>query len=346
MNFISINQFKKITKGTLAIVLASTFSFSSLVFANENATTQANYETVDLSALQEQLESTQEEAPSIIPGDFFYFAKITLEKIKLAITIDNAKEAELMATYASERLAEAAVLYGEGKEAEALEVIQTAIEYMESSQNVIDEETITEKEITNEQPSQETPEPATDESNNTDDSAVIEVEDNEDNPYAGAQDTLRNNIVALTAAMSHVGNDQARASLQKNIDKTYAKLAKKLAKLEKKYGPDENVSESNNPGTEETVVNTNTPAPITDISEPTNTNIADTAAKNSEAIGKEAVTVTAPPTIPSHTKTEVKSDKEHLKQVRESQHEKGKSVQAQQNNNERKEGNLTKKDNK
>lgn len=256
MNYFSINHLKKITKASLALVLASSITFSSIAFAEEAVTETTNsYETADLQELQTQLETTQEEVPSVIPGDFFYFAKIAFEKIKLAFTFDNAKEAELMATYASERLAEAAALYGEGKEAEALEVIQAAIEYIESSQAVIDEDGGTADTDTEESDTTTdgtTDEEVTEETNPDGETPVVEEENNdEQGEFAEIENTLRHNIIALTAAMEHVGNDKARASLQKNIDKTYAKIAKKLAKLEKKYGTTEPVEEENTEATEE-----------------------------------------------------------------------------------------------
>ncbi len=232
-------NFKKITKTTLALIFASSFIFPSLAFAEESTTETSTLETVDLQEVQTELENVQTETPSVVPGDFFYFAKIAFEKIKLAFTMDDAKEAELMATYASERLAEAAVLYGEGDEAKALEIIQTAIEYMEDSQNLVDSETPAseEDEVTND-------EPATNEDDevNTEDENTTPSEDentDEQEPANETETMIRNNIVALTAAMAHVGNENAKAQLQKNIDKTYAKIAKKLKKFEDKYGTNE-----------------------------------------------------------------------------------------------------------
>jgi hypothetical protein len=224
-----INRPNQIVKGVLAMTLAGTFAFSLPAFANESTEEQPVYETVDLEELQSQLENTQTEKPSVIPGDFFYFVKIAFEKIKLAITFDNAKEAELMAQYASERLAEAAALYDEGKKDEAVKVIETAIDFMEKTEAVIagdlatDETKATEATATEEGPSDEI-------------AARETQETDEQNPYAETEKMIRNNVLALSAAMNHVGNEKAQAALQKNIDKTFAKMAKKMAKLEKKYG--------------------------------------------------------------------------------------------------------------
>ena len=145
MKKLSNQEMKKIAKSTLALVLAGTFAFSPIAMAEEN---NSEVETVELQNVspeeieeaKTQVDELEDTNPSLIPGDFFYFAKIALEKIRLAFTLDNAKEAELLATYAAERLQEASALFAEGKEEEALKVIEAAVEYMESSQEIVDEE--------------------------------------------------------------------------------------------------------------------------------------------------------------------------------------------------------------
>ncbi|UYZ23366.1 DUF5667 domain-containing protein [Mesobacillus jeotgali] len=263
MKKLSNQEMKKIAKSTLALVLAGTFTFSPIAMAEGN---YSEVETVELQNVspeeieeaKTQVDDLEETNPSLIPGDFFYFAKIALEKIRLAFTLDNAKEAELLATYAAERLQEASALFAEGKEEEALKVIEAAVEYMESSQEIVDEEgskeedtdseeeTGTEEEVSSDEETES--EELTEDGNEPADDVVAEEPSDEDaeevseeeevvneDPFEEIEGMLRQNIVALKAAMEHVGNDNARAQLQKNIDKTYAKMAKKLAKLEGKY---------------------------------------------------------------------------------------------------------------
>lgn len=271
MKKLSNQEMKKIAKSTLALVLAGTFTFSPIAMAEENT---SDLETVELQTVspdeieeaKTQVEELEETNPTLIPGDFFYFAKIALEKIKLAFTFDNAKEAELLSTYASERLAEASALFAEGKEDEALEVIEAAVEYLENSQDIVDEETSNDEEDDTdlEDGTDSEDEAKSDEDTDSDEEAdsdekteegeapaddvVTEDPNNEDaeeeaeeeevvseDPFEEIEGMLRQNIIALKAAMEHVGNDNARAQLQKNIDKTYTKMAKKLAKLEGKY---------------------------------------------------------------------------------------------------------------
>ncbi|MBT2637389.1 DUF5667 domain-containing protein [Bacillus sp. ISL-39] len=261
MKKLSNQEMKKIAKSTLALVLAGTFTFSPIAMAEEN---NSEVETVELQNVspeeieesKTQVDELEETNPSLIPGDFFYFAKVALEKIRLAFTIDNAKEAELLATYAAERLQEASALFAEGKEEEALKVIEAAVEYMESSQEIVDEEgskevadseeTGTEDGVSSDEETES--EELTEDGEEPADEVIAEEPSDEDaeegseieevvseDPFEEIEGMLRQNIVALKAAMEHVGNDNARAQLQKNIDKTYAKMAKKLAELEDKY---------------------------------------------------------------------------------------------------------------
>jgi len=263
MKKLSNQEMKKIAKSTLALVLAGTFAFSPIAMAEEN---NSEVETVELQNVspeeieeaKTQVDELEDTNPSLIPGDFFYFAKIALEKIRLAFTLDNAKEAELLATYAAERLQEASALFAEGKEEEALKVIEAAVEYMESSQEIVDEEGSTEEDADSEEETGTEDEVSSDKETGSEeltedgeepaDDVVAEEPSDEDaeegseeeevvseDPFEEIEGMLRQNIVALKAAMEHVGNDNARAQLQKNIDKTYAKMAKKLAKLEDKY---------------------------------------------------------------------------------------------------------------
>ena len=266
MKKLSNQEMKKIAKSTLALVLAGTFTFSPIALAEEN---NSEIETVELQNIspeeveeaKTQVDELEETNPSLIPGDFFYFAKIALEKIRLAFTIDNAKEAELLATYAAERLQEASALFAEGKEEEALKVIEEAAEYMESSQNIVDDE-VSNEENTDSEEGTDVEDGATSDEDAKETDSVESTEDDEvpaddvvaeqpsdedaeevseeedvvsEDPFEEIEGMLRQNIIALKAAMEHVGNDNARAQLQKNIDKTYAKMAKKLAKLEEKY---------------------------------------------------------------------------------------------------------------
>ena len=184
----------------------------------------------------EQLED-EEEAPSLVPGDLFYFIKIALEKIKLAITIDDVKEAKLLATYAAERLAEADVLFAEGKEAEALEVIEHALEYLGDSEAIVDENTQAEDvdQNTNEDGTEaEENEVAVEEDNATgeeeEEEAVVEENEAAEDTEAvkAVKQLISQNIIALSAAMKKVKNETAKAALHKNIEKSEKKLAKKM----------------------------------------------------------------------------------------------------------------------
>jgi hypothetical protein len=195
--------------------------------------------TEETATPDEKMDNGDIEAPSLVPGDLFYFVKIALEKIRLAITIDDVKDAELLATYAAERLAEANVLFAEGNEAEALKVIEKALENLEGTEAVVNEVTQAEDVETNkEAEDQNTNKDGTETEKNEaveDSTEVSAVNTTEDTVgTAEVEELVSQNIIALTAAMEKVKNPTAKAALQKNIDKSYKKLAKKIAKLEEK----------------------------------------------------------------------------------------------------------------
>ena len=245
----------KIAKSTLAIVLAGSFAFSpALTFAAQETTNEENIEKIDLQTFssteeksteeseadikteetsatvvegkENQLEDIQEDVPSLVPGDFFYFTKIALEKIKLALTFNDVKEAELLATYATERLAEAEVLFSEGKEDAALETIKKALDHFESTETIIEDEKESDETSTDEE---------IDHNTSTNDRALVEDENKtEDESLVEVEKMVSQNILSLQAAMEKVKNPVAKAALEKNIKKSYAKLEKKLAKLEEK----------------------------------------------------------------------------------------------------------------
>ncbi|PAE31470.1 hypothetical protein CHI06_27840 [Bacillus sp. 7884-1] len=193
----------KITKGALAIILASTVVFPGAnVFADETTSETA---IIDLQE-DSNSDSDKVETPSLLPGDFFYFSKILIEKIRLALTIDDIKEAKLIADYATERLEEAEALFVDGNEEAALETMKKAIENMES---------------------------ADDQVTAVDDGASDEIVE-ENKEIGDVKEVLSQNIIALTAAMEKVKNPVAKAALQKNIEKRYAKVSKKMEKWEKK----------------------------------------------------------------------------------------------------------------
>ncbi|MBS4188976.1 hypothetical protein KHA94_01935 [Bacillus sp. FJAT-49705] len=257
MKFLSNKEMIKIAKSTLALVIAGGFTFSTTI-ASAEENNQEKYESVDLQKLTPpsastdvsakvdssnvkesliQQEESDKETPSLVPGNFLYFAKITLEKIQLALTFDQEKEAELLAKFASERLAEADALFAKGKEDEAIKVIEKALENIENADNIADE---------NKNPKQENEDGKTEGASSKDqnianndqsiDEVTVEDKGTEEDAIDEINELISQNIIALKAAMEKVKNPVAKAALQKNIDKSYAKLAKKIEKLDKKYG--------------------------------------------------------------------------------------------------------------
>ncbi|RFU70781.1 hypothetical protein D0469_04845 [Peribacillus saganii] len=246
MKILSTKEMNKIAKSALAMVIAGTFTFSATAaFADElksadqaasvelktevntQNTSGADVNTEEtLKEAETKLEEIKKENPTSLPGDFFYFTKTSLEKIKLALTFDKVKEAELLASYASERLAEAEALFDAGKEEEALNAIKKATAFMENAGKIVEEGSEKETETKD----QDSKESETEKS--TDDKTEIEDKETEDTKLEEVENKLSQNIIALKAALEKVKNPTAKAALKKNIEKSYAKLAKKLEKIE------------------------------------------------------------------------------------------------------------------
>lgn len=374
MKKLSNQEMKKIAKSTLALVLAGTFTFAPVAMAEEN---NSEVETVelqnvspeDLEEAKTQVDELEETNPSLIPGDFFYFAKIALEKIRLAFTFDNAKEAELLATYAAERLQEAGALFAEGKEDEALEVIEAAVKYMETSQGIVDEEVSEEEAADSEEGTDpedgSTIDEGTDDTDSeestedgvepADDVAAEEPVDEDaeegseeeevvsEDPFEEIEGMLRQNIIALKAAMEHVGNDNARAQLQKNIDKTYAKMAKKLAKLEEKYAevPVEEEETTTEPIELEPIVES-------DLLPADETPVVEEPAEETMPVNDDAavVPVVAPKAEKEQAKLERKAQKAAEKQERKEAKQQKKEVKHQAKQDKKAEKNSKKQENK
>ncbi|WP_326161009.1 DUF5667 domain-containing protein [Neobacillus niacini] len=191
---------KKIFKGALAIIVTSAVVFPATnVFADE---TTSEPPIIDLEA--DSRSSDKEQTPLLLPGDFFYFSKLLLEKIHLALTFDDIKETKLMAEYAGERLAEAEALFTEGNEEEAVETMKKAIDHIDKA-----EEHVT----------------------NVEEEASEEIVVDELNENKGCSFTKYYRSYCCNGKGE---KSVAKAALQRNIEKSYAKLAKKMEKREKK----------------------------------------------------------------------------------------------------------------
>ncbi|MBW3114119.1 MULTISPECIES: DUF5667 domain-containing protein [Bacillaceae] len=252
----------KIMKSSLAVLVASSISFpSSLAFANSNdenfdsikleqGTTNETVAVNDdamLNSAKKEIENLKEstETPSLLPGDFFYFAKVAIEKIQLAFTMDDAKEAKLLAEYASERLAEVEALFKDGKQEEAIDALNNAIEMIEQSEDQWSDDESEEDSTVEDKEEADSDETVVEEDDATDEDSVIEEEKADDtdieekteensDDMSEMEEMMAQNILSLKANLEKVKNPKAKAALQKNIEKSYMKLAEKLAKIEEK----------------------------------------------------------------------------------------------------------------
>lgn len=263
----SQKQLNNIAKGALAVVLAGSFTFTaSHVFADEPASQQDQYQTVDLQSGTNTGASTantdastannaasantatdttttnqttqSQVTPSLLPGDFFYFAKIAFEKIQLALTFNDVKKAKLLADFASERLAEAKALLASGNQDTALKTIDNALEDMKDADSKVDSQKQSETKTS--QANENTNADNSQSSTSAADQAKMDDSANQDNQAAAINNTLKQNIIALTAAMEKVKNPVAKAALKRNIEKSYAKLVKKFGETDPTIAKEDN----------------------------------------------------------------------------------------------------------
>ncbi|MFC7784624.1 MULTISPECIES: hypothetical protein [unclassified Rossellomorea] len=265
-----MTKHSKLMKSSLAVLVAGSISFSgSLAYANNDEKTfdtvtieqkgstgvTVNDEAMIDSAKTEIEKLEETETPSLLPGDFFYFAKLALEKVKLAFTMDDAKEAKLLAEYAAERLAEVETLFEEGKEEEAIEAINHAIEMIQRSSDELphseNEEASNDDSMgelegeTAEESNTEEKNSETEQTKESNEEGTPEEADSEEksDEMTEMEELMSQNIISLKANMEKVKNPKAKEALHNNIEKSYKKLAEKLAKLEEKWTKKANAKE-------------------------------------------------------------------------------------------------------
>ena len=229
---------KKITNLITTSMMASAliFSYGGSAFANEDTTATGTALTEETTTVQSTVvesdvtttETTQEgatvaktaeteatttdtitaetdeqlegEAPALVPGDFFYFVKTFMEKIRLSVTLDEFKEAQLLAEFATERIAEANALIAEGKTEEAAKLLQDAIATQETASKVLDQ---TKEEATNDDTQKEAEvatEETTKETSVTTEETVQVDEPEAEEDVVVVKSKLSHNIDALVAA--------------------------------------------------------------------------------------------------------------------------------------------------
>lgn len=369
----NVKNLNVLAKSSLAVMLAGTFTFSTPFIARAEENTKEKVETVDLQNLtydqtnqvtsekstdiskedkEENVEAVEALKPSLLPGDFFYFTKMVLEKIKLSLTFDDVKEAELLSKFATERMAEAEALLAEGKEDLAIEAIKKAMKDMEVVGDLVDDENSAGK------TSEDSKVGATEEvkpdgaAEGTTNSTTEEVkpdgaaegptnatteEVKPDGAAEGAtngttdeletdkttldeiEKSMRYNIIALTAALEKVKNPVAKAALERNIEKTYEKIAKQLEKLEKKVAKKAEKISTEKTKTDQAIESTE--GKVTETTNQNENAVTENSAQTEETQKTDQQNVPVQVTKPISPKHEHKEvEKETKKEERENKH--------------------------
>lgn len=183
---------------------------SAEVYNATTATAEEVVEKVEAPNGNENLE-VESETPALIPGDFFYFVKVMLEKIRLAVTVDDYKEAGLLAEFAGERIAEAKELIVEGEKEEAEKLLKEAITTQELASETL---------------------PVVEVSNLEGTEAAVTTEESNLSVEKEVESKLANNVDSLLLVLEKMENPKAQKAIMKNIEKSFKKLDKKFEKLE------------------------------------------------------------------------------------------------------------------
>lgn len=248
-------QLNKLAKSAVAVALAGTFTFSAVpVFAAGTTTGQDNYQTVALpsgttsgtnptSTTASATQTQTQEPPHLVPGDFFYFVKIVFEKIRLALTFDDTAKAKLLAGYASERLAEAHSLLAAGQQQTAANTINQALKDMQDADTMAGSLKQAQPANNDSQQADSQNGGTTQGTDNTSQAGQAKgnVQTKMDNQnWDEINNLLSQNIAPLTTVLNQVKNPVAKAAIERNIEKSYAKLIEKLdrmnARLTKRNG--------------------------------------------------------------------------------------------------------------
>lgn len=201
-------------KASLSTLLAcSTFLVATATFAEEGVLTvvkptadevQTPMQTLEpVETATNETEATDEseqtagtgadqEKPSLVQGDFFYFVKTTAEAIRLAIEANDLEKAKLLAEMAAERIAEAKVLIEEGEEEYTTDTLKKAVEQINQA-----------------------------------DELSKEVEGSK-SEQAEVQLKLGQRAESLALVLDKVKNPKAQAAIAKNLEKSFTKLAIKI----------------------------------------------------------------------------------------------------------------------
>ncbi|MFX3623688.1 MAG: DUF5667 domain-containing protein [Ectobacillus sp.] len=219
-----------LVKGTMATLLASsTFLGNTAVFA-------------DSGTMDGGDKVAETEAPSLVQGDFFYFVKTMVEKIQLALETNDLEQAKLLSEFAAERIAEAEVLIQEGKDEAVTDTLNRAAENLEKADELsgeakaeteeATEEAKAETEEATEEAKAETEEAAEEVKAETEEATKEATEEKEE--VAKVKAHIGHNVEALAKVLDKVKNPKAKAAIAKNIEKSFAKLANRIEKIQEK----------------------------------------------------------------------------------------------------------------
>lgn len=211
----TISEITPVEEATEAVTIDEPAGEEAVSEDTVSGEVSADSEVIDL---EEEVVLEQGD-PSVVPGDFFYFVKLMAEKVRLAFTFNDYKEAKLLAEFAAERISEANVLIADGKTLEAEELLKEAISTQELAEKTLETEVGTVAEDSEETVGGET---------------ELVTSDKAEDEETEVESKLAHNLDSLLVVIGKIENPKAQQAIMKNVQKTFAKLDKKFTKIEEK----------------------------------------------------------------------------------------------------------------
>jgi hypothetical protein len=165
--------------------------------------------------------------------NLFSYITTMNDQLKLALSEDQMERASLLVDLSDEAIAEAQELFEQGKDEEATELLTKATEALKSADEIAneeEEETSDEEVEEVEESDEEDIEVIELDDDLTEDEEVIELdEESSDEEDKELEAKIGQNVISLTLNLHKVKNPNAKAALERNIERS-------LERLKAKYG--------------------------------------------------------------------------------------------------------------
>ncbi len=191
---------------TAAVVLGTIAGMTGSAFADNSTTANTSVTSSTTNSTNEIAGSTTLNPTPVSPDSYLYFVTQVTQAIHVALASSDVQKAQLLAQYGQQQIAQANALLQSGQTDSAKQLLAQAV----TNQLL-----------------------AVDTSNTVTQSGQASTGD-----VAGIKGEVSGNISALAQALQNVNNPKAKAALEKNIEKAFKHLEKRLQNIGKESTAD------------------------------------------------------------------------------------------------------------